>query len=94
MVKHIVMWNLHNPIDALLVKAELDSCNHLVDGMLAFEVGIRAEGLEANCDVVLYASFSNREVLAAYQVHPHHQQVSQRIGLLRSQRWVLDYDHP
>ena len=53
MIRHIVMWTLKRPEDAPKVKALLDSCKTLVPGIHEFDVGIKTEGLEANCDVVL-----------------------------------------
>lgn len=91
MIKHIVMWTLKNAADAPHFKAQLDSCRQLVPGMLAFEVTIRTAGHEANCDVVLYSVFANNAALAAYQNHPHHQQISHALGALRDTRTVLDY---
>ena len=92
MIKHIVMWNLFDAADAPRFKAQLDTCNALVPGMLEFEVAIKTVGLEANCDVVLYSVFENSAALAAYQNHPHHQHVSGALGTLREIRSVLDYE--
>lgn len=91
MIHHIVMWKLKNPSDAASFKAELDSCQSLVPGIHRFEVHTRREGLEANCDVVLLSSFESKAALDAYQTHPHHKAVSERLGKLRETRSVLDY---
>jgi quinol monooxygenase YgiN len=92
MLRHIVMWKLKDPADAPRFKALLDGCRNLVPGIEAFEVATRTAGLEASCDVVLYSIFDSREALAAYQNHPHHQQVSQQVGSLRESRSVMDYE--
>ncbi len=92
MIKHIVMWKLKNAADAPHFKAQLDSCAHLVAGMLRFEVAIRTPALAANCDVVLYSEFDDAAALDAYQAHPHHQQISAGLGALRETRSVLDYE--
>lgn len=94
MIKHIVMWKLKNAADAPGFKAQLDSCRNMVPGMLAFEVAIKTQELEANCDVVLYSVFEDKAALAAYQNHPHHQQISGGLGAMRDTRTVLDYDIP
>lgn len=91
-LRHVVMWTLHDSVDAARFKATLDTCRHLVPGIEEFEVGIRQAGLDASCDVVLVSTFADRAALDAYQAHPHHQQVSARLGPLRSVRMVLDYD--
>lgn len=92
MIQHIVMWTLRDSTQAPRFKALLDSCAGLVPGMLQFDVGIRADGLEANADVVLVSRFTDKAALDAYQVHPHHQQVSAQLGPLRETRSVLDFE--
>lgn len=92
MLKHIVIWKLQDPADAPRVKAEIDSCQALVPGMVEFEVAIRTAGREGNCDVVLYSVFESGAALAAYQTHPHHQKVSALVGALRETRSWLDYE--
>jgi quinol monooxygenase YgiN len=90
-IRHVVMWTLHEAADAPRFKALLDSCNGIVPGMLGFEVGIRSDKLEASCDVVLVSSFTDQTALEAYQHHPHHKAVSAQLGPLRETRSVLDY---
>jgi len=91
MLRHIVMWKLKDPADALRFQALLESCHGLVPGMSQFEVGTRSADLEANVDVVLLASFDDATALDAYLHHPHHQAVSAQLGPLRDTRSVLDY---
>jgi quinol monooxygenase YgiN len=91
MIRHLVMWKLHDPANAPAFKAKLDSCANLVPGMHAFEVAIRTNGLEANMDVVLNAVFADQTALDAYQNHPHHKSISAQLGPLRQLRCVLDY---
>ena len=94
MIRHVVMWKLKNPADAAHFKARLDSCSGLTGGILAYEVGIRADGLEANVDVLLVSDFTDAAALAAYQTHPHHRAVSAELGPLRETRHVLDVALP
>ena len=37
MIRHIVMWSLHQPADAPRFKALLDSCAGLVPGIVEFD---------------------------------------------------------
>lgn len=90
-LNHVVMWTLRKPEEAARFKALLDSCAHLVPGMLRFDVGLRCDGLEANADVVLVSTFASQQALDAYQNHPHHQTVAAQLGPMRLQRSVLDY---
>ena len=92
MIKHIVMWTLKNPADIPKMKQLLESCQAVVPGIAAFEVGVRSEGLEANADVVLYSAFESKEVLDAYQDHPDHMAVKAQVKPLCSSRTVVDYE--
>jgi quinol monooxygenase YgiN len=93
-IRHTVMWKLKNPADAPRFKALLDGCVGLVPGMQQFEVAVRCDGLEANCDVVLLSTFDDPASLAAYQSHPHHVAVAAQLGPLRESRCVLDHPVP
>ncbi|MGC4061322.1 MAG: Dabb family protein [Aquabacterium sp.] len=92
MLRHIVMWTLKSPEDAPKVKALLDSCKGIVPGMQEFDVGIKTDGLEANCDVVLVSTFADAAALAAYVPHPHHQGVVAQIKAMAATRHVVDYN--
>lgn len=92
MIGHVVMWTLKDPADAPVFKAALERCADLVPGTLAFEVGIRTDGLEASCDVVLVARYEDAAALAAYQDDPVHQEVAAQLGQLRAERHVLDFE--
>jgi quinol monooxygenase YgiN len=91
MIHHTVMWKLNDPADAPRFKSLLDSCQGVVPGMLQFDVGIRVDGMEANCDVVLLSAFADASALSAYQTHPKHKAVSAELGELRASRMVLDF---
>jgi quinol monooxygenase YgiN len=92
MIRHVVMWTLKDAADAPRFKQLLDTCKGLVPGMHEFEVGIRADGLEANVDVLLVSAFSDAASLHAYLHHPQHKAVSAQLGPLRETRHVLDHD--
>jgi hypothetical protein len=92
MIRHIVMWTLHQAIDAPYFKAQLESCRQLVPGLLELEVGLQTEGLEGNCHVVLNSLFAAATALEAYQKHPHHLVVKANVGKLVLSRCVLDYN--
>ncbi len=91
MIKHIVMWQLHDPADGPRFKELLDTCQTVVPGILEWEVGLRHPRLEADHDVVLVSTFADKASLDAYQVHPHHVAVKAELGKLRSSRAILDY---
>jgi len=91
MIRHVVMWTLHDASNVSHFKALLDSCASLVPGMHQFEVGIKGDGLDASADVVLVSLFSDAGALDAYQNHPHHKTVSAELGPMRKTRHILDY---
>ena len=91
MIRHVVMWKLHDPADAAAFKALLDGCRTLVPGIVEFDVGIRTEGFAAIADVVLISTFTDAAALDAYQNHPHHKAVSAQVGPMRESRLMLDY---
>ena len=99
MLKHIVMWKLKDEaegepraVNALRMKAMLESCRGLVPGMRALEVGLATPGLEASYDVVLYSEFDDRAALDAYQSHPKHVRMKPFIGAIREARQCIDYE--
>lgn len=91
MIRHIVMWQLHDSADAPKFRDLLDSCKSVVPGILEWEVGIRSPRLDASMDVVLVSAFADKAALDAYQSHPHHKAVGAQLGTMRSHRVVLDY---
>ena len=98
---HIVMWTLKDEAEgapkaanAARMKALLESLRGKVPGLKRLEVGLATRGLEANCDVVLLAEFTDAAALAAYQGHPEHVAMKPWIGSVRATRQVLDYVAP
>ena len=91
MIRHVVMWELHDPAQALAFCDALASCSELVSGMRGYELATRSDSLPASVDVCLIATFDDADALRRYQEHPTHQAVSRRIAPLRRQRHVLDY---
>ena len=92
MICHTVLWMLHDPARATEFRAELLSCRDLVPGVRRFDVGIRASDLPASADVALVAWFDDTAALVAYQDHPIHRAISQRIAPWRRERHVLDFE--
>ena len=97
MIRHVVMWELHDPARAAEFRDALASCAGLVDGVHGYELAVKCDGLPASVDVCLVATFDDADALRRYQEHPTHQAVSARIAPLRKARHVLDYavdEHP
>ncbi len=94
MICHTVLWRLKDGRDAETFRAALLTCRDVVPGIRRYDVGLPMADLPGNVDVALVAWFDDRPALDAYLQHPQHQAVSQRIGPLRSERHVLDFEIP
>jgi len=98
MLKHIVMWKLKEVPNGskqenrLKVKTALESCAGKTPGMLKYEVGLDVGTDGSPWDVVLYAEFTDRAALQAYQDSPQHLAVKPVVGALREARAVVDYE--
>ena len=92
MIRHVVMWELHDPAQAGAFRDALAACNHLVDGMRGYELAAKSASLPASVDVCLIATFDDADALQRYQQHPTHRAISARIAPLRKQRHVLDFE--
>jgi quinol monooxygenase YgiN len=91
MIRHVVMWELHDPANAESFRNALLTCARLVEGQRGYEVALRSAGLPASVHVCLIATFDDADALKRYQAHAVHQAVSDRIGPLRKARHLLDY---
>lgn len=92
MIRHVVMWELHDPANAESFRDALLPCAHLVEGQRGYEVAVRSAALPASVHVCLIATFDDAQALRRYQEHPVHKAVTERIGPLRKQRHLLDYE--
>lgn len=99
MIKHIVMWKLKDHAEdadkatnAIKLKALLETCRHIVPGLVKLEVGLASATLEATYDVVLYSEFTDKAALDAYQEHPVHQAIKPFIGAVRLERQCMDFE--
>lgn len=100
MIKHIVMWRLHEFADgngkaenARKLKEYLLALQESIPQIQQIEVGINIAGSDPNAaDVALYSEFENLEALQIYQKHPEHQKVVQFLNKVRSEKRVVDYE--
>jgi len=99
MVKHIVMWKLHetangNPksVNAELIKEKLESLKGKIPGLLKVEVGFNYKTSAQAADIVLYSEFDSRESEERYQIHPEHVKFVEFISSCRYERRVIDYE--
>ncbi len=99
MVKHIVMWRLHDEVDGILkaesavaIKEALEDLQGRIPGLVHIEVGLDFDGSDQAADLVLYSELESREALAGYQAHPLHQAVIPLVKKHACERIVVDYD--
>ena len=92
MVKHIVMWTLHDKSKATEVKVTLEALNATVPSITHLEVGIDYSNTEASADIVLNSTFADHAALEAYVNHPTHQAVIPMMQEVTSSRKVVDYE--
>ncbi|MFC1542664.1 Dabb family protein [Pseudomonadota bacterium] len=99
MVKHIVMWRLHDEVDGLskpestmLIKRALEDLQGKIPGLLHIEAGIDFSDSSQSADIVLYSELESREALEIYQLHPLHQAVIPLVKKYACDRIVVDFE--
>ncbi|GJQ59359.1 MAG: Dabb family protein [Candidatus Scalindua sp. AMX11] len=99
MIKHIVMWRLHQQAEnndkgenAKIAKEKLESLNGKVPGLSRLEVGYDYSQTDASADLVLYSEFESQEALTCYQNHPEHKLLLPFMSAICSERRVVDYE--
>ena len=97
-LRHIVMWTLKEEAggqtkaqNMLKAREVLMSCSSLVPGIEFFEVGLKSEGLDCTCDVILNSVFKDEAALTAYQNHPDHIAIKPFMKAIVAQRQCMDF---
>ena len=97
MIKHIVMWNIHEDLDLdatrETLKEKLEALLDRVDSLKEISVGFNDNTSEAKRDIVLMTSFDDKAGLKAYIVHPAHVEVGQYVRAVTKDRVVVDYEY-
>jgi hypothetical protein len=98
MIRHIVMWNLHEQaegadkaVNLVKAKALLLSCANVVPGIRAFEVATATPGMDCTNDLVLHMLVDDAQVLAAYQNHQDHLAIKPFMKAVVKERRCMDY---
>ncbi len=99
MVKHIVMWRLHDEVDgvpkneaAVTIKKALEDLQGKIPGLFHIEVGLDFSGIDQAADIVLYSELESRKALEGYQLHPLHQAVVPLVKRYACERTVVDFE--
>ena len=99
MIKHIILWKLNESLTDTekevvkkRMKTELEALQDVIDGLV--DIRVQIHGLPTStADLMLDATFTNKDALTAYAVHPAHVAVAN--GAVRPytiQRSCLDYE--
>lgn len=91
MIKHIVLWRLHDRANAPAIKSKLEALPAVMPCIRTLEVGINLATGDAMADAALYSEFDSLADLDTYMTHPEHQKVVAFIRPLASERRVVDY---
>ena len=97
-LRHIVMWTLKEEAEGqtkaqnmLKAREVLMRCASLVPGIELFEVGLKTDGLDCTCDVILNSVFKDEAALTTYQNHPDHIAIKPFMKAIVVQRQCMDF---
>ena len=100
MIRHLVMFKLREfstPEEKMkaaeTVRTELSTMKKKIPEIQEFEVGINFTVDDAAYDLVINSSFSTKEDLKTYQVHPDHQAFILFNKNYSAKKVVLDYEY-
>ena len=98
MLKHIVLWRLHEQAEGndkatnlRLVKEKLEGLNGVIPGLIKLEIGEDISRGAASFDFVLYSELESAEALEVYRTHPAHVAAADFVLAVTSDRYVVDY---
>jgi len=99
MVRHIVLWRLHEEAKRTAWSAQASCVGPLVRamraqvrGLLRLELALNQTDAADAADLLLFSEFESWDALRAYETHPLHDELRILIGALRSERRVLNYE--
>ncbi len=79
MLTHIVCWKYKLETTEEEIETHISKLKHLpvvISDILSFKVGRDVLHLERSFDTGLVATYSSREALDAYTIHPDHEEVA------------------
>ena len=100
MLVHIVIWKVIGATDAekaaqlMEIRDLLESLPGQVPYVKNLRVGINVVKSPHAADVVLYTEFNDLEALQAYQQHPAHLEIAEKVGALVGERRAVDFWYP
>lgn len=98
MLKHVVMWKLHDTAcgntrekNMNIIEKELKSLMGVVPELLSVELGRDVLHSDMSYDMALICTFKDVDAMKAYKVHPEHVKVANFIHEAMEKRVVIDY---
>lgn len=91
MYSHIVMFTLKDRDDIPQTAGALRAMEGRIPQLRYLEVGVDDAPSERSADIVLITRFDSKEALAAYQRHPHHEQVLEFLGEVVERAVKVDF---
>lgn len=98
MIRHVVMWRMaaadagERAAHAAEVARRLNRLAGVVPQLRAVSAGANAAFPDVNWDVVLVADVDDLDALAAYQVHPAHEEAGAYIRSVAAARAAVDFE--
>ena len=98
MVRHIVMWTFLDEITpeersekGMEMKKAIEALKEMIPGVQHLKVEIVPVGTSTH-HILLDSTFDSLDALNAYQVHPEHVSVAQRLKQVAGNRACFDYE--
>jgi len=92
MVKHIVLFNVKEGEDAARVAQIAASVLEPLAGKIPGLTHVEVRKTYAGMDFALYCELESREAMAAYAVHPLHEEAKSHFFHLLADRVAADYE--
>lgn len=95
MVKHVVMWRLHqnSKENRTVIKDLLYKLPDSIPELKSLEIGENFNKSPFACDLVLITTHTGKDDLEIYQKHPEHVVAAKRITELAKDRVVVDFEY-
>lgn len=93
MIRHIVMFKIKSEYSGEIpdIVRGFYSMKDKIEGMVSIEAGADLLGSDRSYDIALVCTFTDRAAFDAYQTHPAHMPIKQRMHEVRSASVACDY---
>jgi hypothetical protein len=91
-ITHVVLMTFADRADAPEAKRRLDALAPLIPDVLMLRADLDTLGLDGASDLCLTAAYGSADGLAAYTVHPAHQEFLAWVRPRLAARAVVDYE--